>query len=80
MRYMGGGTNTADAIKYMRQNMFSQSGGARPNVPRIGMLHNFSIYFLIHSLFHGTLLILKSFEMLKSHSANSDLKMKYTTP
>ena len=36
MRYMGGGTNTADAIKYMRQNMFTQGGGARPNIPRIG--------------------------------------------
>ena len=36
MKYMGGGTNTADAIRYMRENMFTQSSGARPNVPRIG--------------------------------------------
>ncbi|KAK3581064.1 hypothetical protein CHS0354_033850 [Potamilus streckersoni] len=33
--YMGGGTNTADAIKYMNAQMFSQNSGARGNVPRI---------------------------------------------
>lgn len=35
---MGGGANTADALQYMRQQMFSQNSGARPGVPRIGIV------------------------------------------
>ena len=38
MHYMGGGTNTADAIRMLREQMFSTSHGARPNVPRIGVI------------------------------------------
>ena len=38
LKMMGGGTNTADAIKYTTDEMFSQSSGARPNVPRIAIL------------------------------------------
>ncbi|KAK3591361.1 hypothetical protein CHS0354_040323 [Potamilus streckersoni] len=38
MQYMGGGTNTADAIKYMRSQLFSQNSGARSNVPRIAIV------------------------------------------
>ncbi|XP_060570089.1 uncharacterized protein LOC132728460 isoform X2 [Ruditapes philippinarum] len=38
IHYMGGGTNTADGIKYLREQVFSQSGGARPNVPRIAVV------------------------------------------
>ena len=38
MQYMGGGTNTADGIKYLRENVFSQTGGARSNVPRIAVV------------------------------------------
>lgn len=38
MHYMGGGTNTADGIRYVRENVFSQQGGARPNVPRIAVV------------------------------------------
>lgn len=32
---MGGGTNTADGIKYVHEQLFSATGGARTNVPRI---------------------------------------------
>lgn len=35
IRYMGGGTNTADGIRYVHEQVFSTSGGARSNVPRI---------------------------------------------
>jgi len=35
---MGGGTNTADGIKYLREQVFSTSAGARPNVPRIAIV------------------------------------------
>ncbi|XP_060081054.1 uncharacterized protein LOC132560404 [Ylistrum balloti] len=35
---MGGGSNTADAISYTRDHMFSQSEGGRSNVPRIAIL------------------------------------------
>ena len=35
MNYMGGGTNTADGIKYVREQVYTQTGGARNNVPRI---------------------------------------------
>ncbi|XP_071091876.1 uncharacterized protein [Haliotis cracherodii] len=38
LRYMGGGTNTADALKYMREQTFSQTSGARTDVPRIGIV------------------------------------------
>lgn len=38
LRYMGGGTNTADALKYMREQAFSQTSGARTDVPRIGIV------------------------------------------
>ena len=38
MNYMGGGTNTADGIKSMTSQMFSQSSGARSNVPRIAIV------------------------------------------
>lgn len=35
MHYMGGGTNTADGISYVHNQLFSATGGARTNVPRI---------------------------------------------
>lgn len=38
MTYLGGGTNDADAISFTGQQLFSQSNGARGNVPRIGVL------------------------------------------
>lgn len=38
MQFMGGDTNTGDAIQNMRQQMFSQTGGARNNVPRIAIV------------------------------------------
>ena len=38
MTYLGGGTNDADAITYTGQQVFSQTSGARGNVPRIGVL------------------------------------------
>ncbi|KAL5022346.1 hypothetical protein ScPMuIL_001501 [Solemya velum] len=38
IRYVGGGTNTADALRYMREQMFSTQNGARSNVPRIGVV------------------------------------------
>ncbi|XP_041376891.1 uncharacterized protein LOC121389362 [Gigantopelta aegis] len=38
LQYMGGGTNTADALKYMREQMFSQNAGARSQVPRIAVV------------------------------------------
>ena len=38
MQYIGGGTNTADALRYMREQMFSQNSGARSNVPRIAVV------------------------------------------
>jgi Mg-chelatase subunit ChlD len=38
IQYMGGGTNTADAINAMRNQMFSQGMGARPGVPRIAIV------------------------------------------
>ncbi|XP_046585152.1 uncharacterized protein LOC124292144 [Haliotis rubra] len=38
LRYMGGGTNTADALKYMREQAFSSVSGARTDVPRIGII------------------------------------------
>ncbi|OWF53570.1 Cartilage matrix protein [Mizuhopecten yessoensis] len=38
IHYMSGGTNTADAIKYMREHMFSLNSGARGNVPRIAIV------------------------------------------
>ena len=38
MTYLGGGTNDADAITYTGQQVFSQSSGARGNVPRIAVL------------------------------------------
>ena len=38
MTYLGGGTNDADAISFTGRQIFSQSNGARGNVPRIGVL------------------------------------------
>ena len=38
MTYLGGGTNDADAISYTGQQVFSQTSGARGNVPRIAVL------------------------------------------
>lgn len=38
MNYMRGGTNTADGIKYLRENVFTTKGGARSNVPRIAVV------------------------------------------
>ena len=38
IHYMGGGTNTADALNALRTQMFSQNMGARPNVPRIAVV------------------------------------------
>lgn len=38
INYMSGGTNTGSAIDYMSQQMFSQTSGARPNVPRIAVV------------------------------------------
>lgn len=38
MSFMGGDTNTGDALQEMRQQMFSQTGGARGNVPRIAIV------------------------------------------
>ncbi|CAC5385625.1 unnamed protein product [Mytilus coruscus] len=38
VNYIGGGTNTAEAINYMNQQMFSQKSGARSNVPRIAVV------------------------------------------
>lgn len=38
MSFMGGDTNTGDALQEMRQNMFSQNSGARSNVPRIAIV------------------------------------------
>lgn len=35
---MGGGANTADALQFLRQQVFSQNAGARPGVPRIGIV------------------------------------------
>lgn len=35
---LGGGSNTADAITYMRDHMFTPSEGARSDVPRIAIL------------------------------------------
>lgn len=38
INYLGGGTNTAEAINYMNHQMFNQKSGARPNVPRIAVV------------------------------------------
>lgn len=38
INYIGGGTNTAEAITYMDHQMFSQKSGARSNVPRIAVV------------------------------------------
>ncbi|KAK7115067.1 hypothetical protein V1264_001009 [Littorina saxatilis] len=38
IQYMGGGSNTADALKALRTEMFSQGMGARPGVPRIAIV------------------------------------------
>ena len=38
IHYMGGGTNTADALNALRTQMFSQNMGARPGVPRIAVV------------------------------------------
>lgn len=38
INYMGGGTNTADGINYMTNQMFSLNSGARSNVPRIAIV------------------------------------------
>lgn len=38
INYMSGGTNTGSAIDYMSQQMFSQTSGARPSVPRIAVV------------------------------------------
>lgn len=38
MTYLGGGTNDADAISYTGQQVFSQTSGARGNIPRIAVL------------------------------------------
>lgn len=38
INYMSGGTNTGSAINYMSQQMFSQTSGARSNVPRIAVV------------------------------------------
>ena len=35
---MGGGANTADALHYMSQVVFSNNTGARPGVPRIAVV------------------------------------------
>lgn len=38
LQFMGGDTNTGDALQNMRQHMFSQTAGARTNVPRIAIV------------------------------------------
>lgn len=38
INYVGGGTNTAEAINYMNHQVFNQKSGARPNVPRIAVV------------------------------------------
>ncbi|XP_041376879.1 cartilage matrix protein-like [Gigantopelta aegis] len=38
LNYLGGATNTADALKYMREHVFSHVSGARFNVPRIAVV------------------------------------------
>ncbi|XP_035824757.1 uncharacterized protein LOC101847325 [Aplysia californica] len=38
VKYMGGGANTADALRYMRQLGFSQNSGARADVPRVAVV------------------------------------------
>ncbi|PVD21494.1 hypothetical protein C0Q70_19668 [Pomacea canaliculata] len=36
--YRSGGTNTGDAIKYLKDTMFNQANGDRPGVPNIGII------------------------------------------
>ncbi|XP_052231542.1 collagen alpha-1(XII) chain-like [Dreissena polymorpha] len=38
MHYMGGGTNTADGLKYLREHTITSTAGASPNVPRIAIV------------------------------------------
>ena len=38
MQLVGGGTNTADAIEFVKTTMFSPASGARSNVPRIAIM------------------------------------------
>ena len=84
IRYMGGGTNTADAINTMRTQMFSQGMGARPGVPRVAIVVTDGRSTSVADTVSGFVTLLRSVEvdivadvmmLLDFYSVSSDVYM-----